>query len=149
MIPIPSPRQQCLRCKGPTLQPMFPGATNCAHEGPCVHIARRCPSGKDYRSPRCRNPHPNRDQWRTGYRIAVHISCPFVKSTSLKHDQQTVLILPEKIFPTSVSWNTIIHQYTKSPVEEVAFEIGSTSIVWELAMWSAAATTADYVSKSP
>ena len=58
-----------------------------------------------------------------GYKLAAHMSCPSVKHISLTHEKDTGDVTPEEIFPTSVSWNAVVHQYTRSPVEEVALEI--------------------------
>jgi len=57
-----------------------------------------------------------------GYEFAAHISCPSARHTSFTRDMGCDPILQE-LFPTSVLWKTIIRQYTKSPVEEVALEI--------------------------
>ena len=57
-----------------------------------------------------------------GYRIAAHLSCPSAKSTSLMHEGHANAI-PEEIFPSSVSLNAIVHQYTKRPVEGVLLKI--------------------------
>jgi hypothetical protein len=56
--------------------------------------------------------------------IAAHISCPRAKETSLMYEIDEIDITPElDMFPTSVSWNAIAHQYTASPVDEVILEI--------------------------
>ena len=57
-----------------------------------------------------------------GYQLAAHISCPSVKHTSLTHNRGTDDITQE-MFPALDSWNAIICQYTRSPVEEVALEM--------------------------
>ena len=60
-----------------------------------------------------------------GYRLAAHISCPSAKHTSLTHEHEEVTdgMIPWEIFPTSVSRNAIVRQYTRSPVEEITLEI--------------------------
>ena len=58
-----------------------------------------------------------------GYKLATHMSCPSAKYTSLKHEKDTKDVTPKEIFPASVSWNAIVRQYTRSPVEEIALEI--------------------------
>ena len=58
-----------------------------------------------------------------GYELAAHISCPSAKHTSLAHEIDAEDIVPQDIFPTSVSWNAIVRQYMRSPVEDVALEI--------------------------
>jgi hypothetical protein len=63
-----------------------------------------------------------------GYRIAAHISCPSARFTSLRHKQDADGVIPQGIFPSSVLWNSIVHQYTKNPVEEVTLEMGTTFI---------------------
>ena len=58
------------------------------------------------------------------YDIASHISCPRARYTSLTrkvHDDEMDVNLA--VFPTPVSWNRIIHQYTASPIEVVKLEI--------------------------
>ena len=62
-----------------------------------------------------------------GYRLAAHISCPSAKDTSLTHDGGTSYVTPREIFPVSVSWNAIVRQYTRNPVEEVALEMKTPS----------------------
>ena len=61
------------------------------------------------------------------YESAIHVSCPRAKYTSLineiPHDQFTFDPDTDTIFPDSVSWSSIVRQYTASPVEEVTFEI--------------------------
>ena len=57
-----------------------------------------------------------------GYEIAAYISCPSARFTMLMHTIHCYTV-PEEIFPTSVSWNAIVHQYTRSPVEEVTLEL--------------------------
>ena len=62
------------------------------------------------------------------YDVAAHISCPRAKNTSLMHSLSDVDTSPgQEIFPTSVSLNTIIHQYTRSLIEEVTLKINPTS----------------------
>ena len=57
-------------------------------------------------------------------KLATHISCPSVKHTSLTRQHEDLdSSTPQEIFPASVSWNTIIRQYTSSPLEEVALEM--------------------------
>jgi hypothetical protein len=62
-----------------------------------------------------------------GYKVAAHISCPSAKHMSLMHDTYTDEVDSSEIFPSSTSWNAIVRQYTRSPVEEVTLEtrIGS------------------------
>ena len=58
------------------------------------------------------------------YDIATHISCPNARETLLQHIPDDFDITPGlEILPVSVSWNTIVHQYTRSPVEVVLLEI--------------------------
>ena len=58
----------------------------------------------------------------TGYAMATHIHCPSAQVTSitLKSSIKTIL---DGIFPTSDDFNAIVHQYTRSPAEEVTLEI--------------------------
>ena len=65
-----------------------------------------------------------------GYELATHMSCPSTKYTSLTHmhKEEPDYFTALKAFPSPVSWNTIIRQYTTSPIEEVTFEIKSTSV---------------------
>ena len=59
------------------------------------------------------------------YEIAARIACPSVRNTSFAYERDipsaTVLQFPT--FPTTVSWNTIVRQFTRSPVEEVGLDI--------------------------
>ena len=66
-----------------------------------------------------------------GYTLATHMSCPSAKHTTLTHmrdGEPDLITLFSGVFPSSVSWNAIIPQYTRSPVEEVAFEVESNSL---------------------
>ena len=57
------------------------------------------------------------------YELAVHISCPRAKYTSLTQDiGESKMSSNLKSFPDPVSWEAISSQYTTSPVEEVTFE---------------------------
>ncbi|KAF9783897.1 hypothetical protein BJ322DRAFT_1211799 [Thelephora terrestris] len=58
------------------------------------------------------------------YNIAAHILCPRARYASLAYsvdDDDMSAIL--EAFPTSVPWNTIVHQYITSPIDEVALEV--------------------------
>ncbi|KAF9783896.1 hypothetical protein BJ322DRAFT_1067546, partial [Thelephora terrestris] len=58
------------------------------------------------------------------YDIAARISCPFAKYTSLTHHTcESYLSADLEAFTTPVLWNTILHQYTASPIERVKLEI--------------------------
>jgi hypothetical protein len=58
-----------------------------------------------------------------GYRIAAHVSCPSARHTLITHDTFTDEMVTQEIFPSSVSWNAIVRQYSRSPVEEIALGI--------------------------
>ena len=58
-----------------------------------------------------------------GFKIVTHISCPSAKETSLIHEKVADDMIPREIFPSPVSWSTIVHQYTRSPVESIALKI--------------------------
>ena len=61
------------------------------------------------------------------YGVAAHVSCPRAKNTSLRCEIADYHMAPGRgVFPTSTTLNTIVHQYTRSPVEEVALEINPT-----------------------
>ena len=62
------------------------------------------------------------DDSQLGYEVAAHIHCPSAKVASIVRKARIDLFL-EEIFPTSVSWNTIVRQYTTSQPEEATFEI--------------------------
>ena len=59
------------------------------------------------------------------YDIALHISCPCAKRTSL-----TIAVDGDHmnegmgVFPTSAPCNTIVHQYTTNPIEEITLKTG-------------------------
>ena len=58
------------------------------------------------------------------YDVAAHISCPHARDVSLTCEVMDLDMPPVwEIFPTPVPWNKIVHQYTRSPVEEVTLEI--------------------------
>jgi len=58
-----------------------------------------------------------------GYEIAARISCPSARHTSFTHKRNVREPIPHHFFPAPVPWNSIVRQYTKSPVEEVSLEI--------------------------
>ena len=64
-----------------------------------------------------------------GYEIVTRISCPSAKRTTIGREIFDHRIIPEEIFPTSVSWDAIAHQYTPGPFEEVTLEMKLTSTV--------------------
>jgi hypothetical protein len=66
---------------------------------------------------------------RPGHRLAAHLSCPSARSVSVQHELETGGVVPGGIFPGSALWKTIIHQYTKNPIEEVTLETRITSTV--------------------
>ena len=60
---------------------------------------------------------------RPGYRLAAHLSCPSARYTSLVYKSKVEDMAPGEIFPAFDSWNAIVRQHTRSPVEEVRLEI--------------------------
>ena len=61
-----------------------------------------------------------------GYELAAHISCPSASHTSLTYEKYTEDIITDQdmfMFPTVASWNGIVPQYIRSPVEVVVLEI--------------------------
>ena len=59
------------------------------------------------------------------YEVAMHISCPHARSTSIYHQMIKLNTFPnQELSPTPTLWNTIVHQYTRSPAEEVMLWIG-------------------------
>ena len=81
-----------------------------------------------------------------GYKIATHMSCPSAKDTSLTHryNRKDNHRTPWEIFPTSVLWNAIVRQYTRSGVEEVTFQTETPSdhfVAYSLTFRSPDATT--------
>ena len=59
------------------------------------------------------------------YEIMAHISCPTITSTSLTFEEDYDAMVVEDIFPTHAVWNTIVQQYARSPLEEVALELNN------------------------
>ena len=58
------------------------------------------------------------------YDLAAHISCPHARCIYLTHDMyDEEMSAGLELFPTFVSWNTIIHQYTASPIKEVTLKV--------------------------
>ncbi|KAF9783878.1 hypothetical protein BJ322DRAFT_1109724 [Thelephora terrestris] len=58
------------------------------------------------------------------YDVAARISCPFAKYTSLTHHTYEYYVSADlEVFTTPVLWNTILHQYTASPIERVNLEM--------------------------
>ena len=61
-----------------------------------------------------------------GYELAAHISCPSASHTSLTYEKYAEDMTTDQdmfMFPTVASWNAIVRQYTRSPVEAVVLEI--------------------------
>ena len=67
------------------------------------------------------------EDYRTPYQLITYMSCPSVTRTSLIHKKEFAYSSfagnIRDMFPTAASWNTIVRQYTRSPVEAVAFYI--------------------------
>ena len=66
------------------------------------------------------------DDGAPGYELAAHISCPSARRTTLTHEKNAEDMTTDRdisIFPTVASWNRIVRQYTRSPVEVVTLEI--------------------------
>jgi hypothetical protein len=58
------------------------------------------------------------------YRLAMHISCPHADHTSLVQEVYDYDMTPGlEIFPDPASWETIVHQYSTGPTEEVTFGV--------------------------
>ena len=58
-----------------------------------------------------------------GYQLASHISCPCASQTSFIYEVDAEdMVADQDIFPTSALWNTLVRQYTKSPVQAVILE---------------------------
>ena len=66
-----------------------------------------------------------------GYRVATHISCPSARTTLLSHRITIFNIdgVPEEVFPASVPWSAIVHQYSSSPVKRVSLVIKSLPVI--------------------
>jgi hypothetical protein len=59
----------------------------------------------------------------SGYELAAHISCPSARHTSLMHEPDINEATRREVLPAPGSWNAIVHQYSRSPVEEVTLKI--------------------------
>ena len=59
-----------------------------------------------------------------GFEILAHISCPFGERVEFAYElERGGYTVPEAIYPSATSWNTIVHQYTKGTVERAALEM--------------------------
>ena len=75
------------------------------------------------------------------YKFTTHISCPSITSMSLMHERGSGVVISGETFPTSTLWNTIIRQYTRSPVEEVTLELSNFHyVICDLTLRSSDAT---------
>ena len=67
------------------------------------------------------------DDGKPAYKLAAQISCPSASHTSLIHEKTVNEIITDQdtqgVFPTGASWNAIVRQYTRSPVEAISLEI--------------------------
>jgi hypothetical protein len=61
-----------------------------------------------------------------GYRIATYISCPSARHISLVYERYVEAGMPQEVFPTSRSWNTIGPQHMASTIDEVALGVTTT-----------------------
>ena len=61
-----------------------------------------------------------------GYDLATYISCPSVKYTPLSHKKDVGDLTLYNIFPSPALWCTIVRQYTRSPIENVALKMNMT-----------------------
>jgi hypothetical protein len=57
------------------------------------------------------------------YKIATHISCPSARGASFTCQAEIGDPIPEEIFPSLVSLNAIIGQYSRSPAKEVTLDM--------------------------
>ena len=85
----------------------------------------------------------------SGYKVAAHISCPSVKFMSLIIEEDREAIASKVRFPAE-SWNAIVCQYTKSPVEEIVVEARTSgrTVTCKLTFRSADATVIELCFKS-
>ena len=58
-----------------------------------------------------------------GYWVAAHTSYPSTRLTSLVYEHHSSDVLPQEVFPTSVSWNAIGPQYMASKINEVVLKM--------------------------
>ena len=67
------------------------------------------------------------DDGEPAYELVTRISCPSANHTSLAHEKKIDDIFTSQdirdAFPTAASWDTIVRQYTTSPVEAISLEI--------------------------
>ena len=56
-----------------------------------------------------------------GYRLATHMSCPSARYVLFEHGGNTDELMVG-LFPPPDLWNAIIHQYARSPAEEISVE---------------------------
>ena len=67
------------------------------------------------------------DDGEPAYELAAQISCPSASHTSLTLEKDVDNITTDQhirdIFPTATSWNAIVRQYTRNPVEAISLEI--------------------------
>ena len=80
-----------------------------------------------------------------GYEMAAHIHCPSAQVTSITL-KSSIKTFPEETFPTSVSCDAIVHQYMRSPAEEVTLEIrpGRAPLTYKLTFGSPDPTTVSF-----
>ena len=86
----------------------------------------------------------------SGYEVPAHISCPSAKITSLMLKKDIEDTIPGEVFPTGASWNAIVCQYTRNPVEDVTVEIKTTLTTTssKLTFWSAGGTAVELCFKA-
>ena len=60
---------------------------------------------------------------KAGYKMAAQISCPSAKLVSLTHKVESDNTISEDLFPAPGSWDAIVSQYSRSPVEEASLDI--------------------------
>ena len=64
-------------------------------------------------------------EYEPSFDVAVYISCPYARCTSLMHDRHSTFELPDQAFSTSAP---IVAQYTASPIDEVVLNIITTEV---------------------
>ena len=58
-----------------------------------------------------------------GYKIATHLSCPSARDTKFTYDTTIPGAMEGRVFPTSVSLDTILRHFARSPAEEVVLRV--------------------------
>ena len=94
-----------------------------SHEGHRKYLTRGRCSKRGHRTSKCPNLLPGRGRRRAGLRTHNPDILSFREPNFADLREKPQANIHEMYFPTAASWNTIIRQYARGPIEAISLEI--------------------------